>query len=133
MRISLVFLFFFMQFMVACSSQNFIRKGFPSKFHLDASTDILETLNGNTFVAHVKGINPLFGRALTIKVRGLDVESITNEDSGKASTGFRQWHKFRRILKESNTVEIRNLERGKDGFWIWADLYLDGEILQSSY
>jgi hypothetical protein len=119
--------------MVACSSQNFIRKGFPSKFHLDASTDILETLNGNTFVAHVKGINPLFGRALTIKVRGLDVESITNEDSGKASTGFRQWHKFRRILKESNTVEIRNLERGKDGFWIWADLYLDGEILQSSY
>ncbi len=134
MRISLFLFLIFLQFLAACSSQNnLIRGGFPSKFHLDVSTDILETLNGNTFVAHVRDVNPVFGRALTIKVRGLRVESIEDQDSNKASTAFRQWHEFRGILKESSTVEIRNLERGFDGFWVWADVYLDGEILLSSY
>ena len=134
MRISLFLFLIFIQFLAACSSQNnLIRGGFPSKFHLDVSTDILETLNGNTFVAHVRDVNPVFGRALRIKVRGLRVESIEDQDSNKASTAFRQWHEFRGILKESSTVEIRNLERGFDGFWVWADVYLDGEILLSSY
>ena len=134
MRISLVLFVFLNLFLAACSSQNNLIRGvFPSKFQLDVSTDILETLNGNTFVAHVSDVNPIFGRALTIKVRGLRVESISDQDSSKSSKAFRQWHKFRRILKESNTVEIRNLERGIDGFWVWADVYLDGKILQSSY
>jgi len=134
MRISLFLFLIFIQFLAACSSQNnLIRGGFPSQFHLDVSTDILETLNGNTFVAHVRDVNPVFGRALRIKVRGLRVESIEDQDSNKASTAFRQWHEFRGILKESSTVEIRNLERGFDGFWVWADVYLDGEILLSSY
>ena len=130
MRILLIGLFTFMQFMTACSSQHTsVNRGFPSTFELDVSSDILETLNGNTFVAHVKEVNPVFGRALTIKARGLNVESFTDPDPLKVSTAFRQWHRFRRILKESSHVRIRNLERGKNGFWVWADLYLDGKIL----
>ena len=71
MRISLVLFVLFIQFLAACSSKNnLIRGGFPSQFQLDVSKDILETLNGNTFVAHVRDVNPVFGRALTIKVRG---------------------------------------------------------------
>ena len=134
MRISLVLFVLFIQFLAACSSKNnLIRGGFPSQFQLDVSKDILETLNGNTFVAHVRDVNPVFGRALTIKVRGLRVESIEDQDSSKSSKAFRQWHKFRGILKESSTVEIRNLERGIEGFWVWADVYLDGKILLNSY
>jgi hypothetical protein len=134
MRIPLVLFVLFILFLAACSSKNnLIRGGFPSQFQLDVSKDILETLNGNTFVAHVRDVNPVFGRALTIKVRGLKVESIEDQDSSKASIAFRQWHKFQRKLKESNTVEIRNLERGIEGFWVWADVYLDGKILLNSY
>ena len=133
MRILLIGLFTFMQFMTACSSQNAsVNRSFPSTFKLDATRDILETLNGNTFVAHVKEVNPVFGRALTIKARGLKVESLTDPDPLKVRTAFRQWHRFRRILKESSHVEIRNLGRGKSWFWIWADVYLDGEIIASS-
>ena len=130
MRILLIGLFTFMQFMTACSSQHTsVNRGFPSTFELDVSSDILETLNGNTFVAHVKEVNPVFGRALTIKARGLNVESFTDSDPHNVRTAFRQWHRFRWILKESSRVEIRNLERGENGFWVWADLYLDGKIL----
>lgn len=117
--------------LVACSSsQNSRNLVFPSRFHLDVSKDILETLDGNTFVAHVRGVNPVFGRALKIKVRGLVVESVSETNSSKVSTAFRQWHQFRQILKESKTVEIRNLERSSEGFWVWADVYIDGSVLE---
>ena len=124
--INLVFLFF----LVACSSsQTSVIQGFPSRFYLDVSKDILETLDGNTFVAHVKGVNPIFGRALKIKARGLQVESVSDTNASKVSTAFRQWHQFRQILKESKTVEIRNLERSSEGFAVWADVYIDGRFL----
>jgi hypothetical protein len=77
----------------------------------------------------VKGVNPIFGRALKIKARGLQVESVSDTNASKVSTAFRQWHQFRQILKESKTVEIRNLERSSEGFAVWADVYIDGRFL----
>lgn len=116
--------------LTGCFSGSTGPKDYTSSFHLDVTADILETLDGNSFVAHVQGVHPVFGRALKIKVRGLSAESITVGDSRKSSLAFRQWHKFRQLLKESKTVELRNLERGDSGFWVWADVYLDGEILE---
>ena len=121
---------FFVFLLVGCSSsQNLSNSVFPSRFHLDVSKDILETLDGNSFVAHVRGVNPVFGRALKIKVRGLLVESVSETNSIKVSIAFRQWHQFRQILKEAKTVEIRNLERSSEGFWVWADVYINGRVL----
>ncbi|MAL86161.1 MAG: hypothetical protein CMI23_07395 [Opitutae bacterium] len=121
-------------FLVSCSSEGkFFRQSYPDKFKLNAETDVMETLNGNTFVANVKNIHPVFGEALTIKVRGLKVDSIETEDSSSASRAFRQWHKFSNLLKEASDIELRNLERGRNGFWIWADVYIDGEILGDLY
>lgn len=121
-------------FLVSCSSEGkFFRQSYPDKFKLSAETDVMETLSGNTFVANVKNIHPVFGEALTIKVRGLKVESIETEDSSSASRAFRQWHKFSNLLKEASDIELRNLERGGNGFWIWADVYIDGEILGDLY
>ena len=121
-------------FLVSCSSEGkFFRQSYPDKFKLNAETDVMETLNGNTFVANLKNIHPVFGEALTIKVRGLKVDSIETEDSSSASRAFRQWHKFSNLLKEASDIELRNLERGRNGFWIWADVYIDGEILGDLY
>ena len=121
-------------FLVSCSSEGkFFRQSYPDKFKLSAETDVMETLSGNTFVANVKNIHPVFGEALTIKVRGLKVDSIETEDSSSASRAFRQWHKFSNLLKEASDIELRNLERGRNGFWIWADVYIDGEILRDLY
>ena len=121
-------------FLVSCSSEGkFFRQSYPDKFKLSAETDVMETLSGNTFVANVKNIHPVFGKALTIKVRGLKVDSIETEDSSSASRAFRQWHKFSNLLKEASDIELRNLERGRNGFWIWADVYIDGEILGDLY
>ena len=121
-------------FLVSCSSEGkFFRQSYPDKFKLNAETDVMETLNGNTFVANVKNIHPVFGEALTIKVRGLKVDSIETEDSSSAGRAFRQWHKFTNLLKEASDIELRNLERRRNGFWILADVYIDGEILGDLY
>jgi hypothetical protein len=104
---------------------------FNSRFQLDVTQDILETLNGNTFVANLPQVHPLFGRALTVKVRGINVQSIDDKNTQKSTAGFRQWHVFKRMLEGAETVEISNLERGKTGFWVWADLYLNGKFIQN--
>ena len=104
---------------------------FNSRFQLDVTTDILETLDGNAFVANLPQVHPVFGRALTVKVRGITVQSIDDKNTEKSRAGFRQWHVFKRMLEGAETVEISNLERGKTGFWVWADLYLNGKFIQN--
>ena len=104
---------------------------FNSRFQLDVTTDILETLDGNTFVANLQQVHPVFGRALTVKARGITVQSIDDKNPENSRAGFRQWHEFKRMLEGAETVEISNLERGKTGFWVWADLYLNGKFIQN--
>lgn len=118
--------------LIGCSSQNGKNsQSFNSRFQLDISEDILETLDGKTFVANLGEVHPVFGQALVVKIRGLSAESISSKNPEKSRLGFRQWHQFKRMLEGAESVEIRNLERGETGFWVWADLYLNGEFIQN--
>jgi hypothetical protein len=103
---------------------------FPKRFVLDKGRDLKETISGNSFVATLPGVHPLFGEALTIQVRGLQAESVKEKDPQKATRAFDQWLAFKRTMENAHTVELRNLERGRGGFWVWADLYLDGRLIQ---
>jgi hypothetical protein len=106
------------------------RSGFPMRFVLDKGEHLKETISGNTFVATLPGIHPVFGEALTIRVRGLQAESIRSKDPQKAALAFDQRLAFRRAMDNARTVEIRNLERGEGGIGVWADLYLNGRLIQ---
>ena len=86
---------------------------------------------GHSFVANLPQVHPVFGRALTVKVRGITVQSIDDKNTEKSRAAFRQWHVFKRMLEGAETVEISNLERGETGFWVWADLYLNGKFIQN--
>ena len=106
------------------------RTVFPKRFLLDKERDLKETTSGNSFVTPLPGVHPVFGEALTIRVRGLRAESIKQDDPRKAALAFDQWLKFKRVMEGARTVELRNLERGEGGFWVLADLYLDGRLIQ---
>lgn len=106
------------------------RTVFPKRFLLDKERDLKETTSGNSFVTTLPGVHPVFGEALTIRVRGLRAESIKQDDPRKAALAFDQWLKFKRVMEDARTVELRNLERGEGGFWVLADLYLDGRLIQ---
>ena len=77
---------------VAVSEQAILaeRTGFPMRFVLDKGRDLKETVSGNTFVATLPGVHPVFGEALTIRVRGLQAESISEKDPQKAALAFDQ-------------------------------------------
>lgn len=106
------------------------RTVFPKRFVLDKGRDLKETISGNTFIATLSGIHPVLGETLTIRVRGLQAESIKEKDPQKATRAFDQRLAFKRALEYARTVELRNLERGEGGFWVWADLYLNGRLIQ---
>ena len=103
---------------------------FSHAFRFGQGQGSQETVSGNTFVATLPGVHPVFGEALTIRVRGLQAESIREKDPQKAALAFDQRLAFRRAMDNARRVELKNLERGKGGFWIWADLYLDGQLIQ---
>ena len=102
---------------------------FPDRFRIDKVRDLKETLSGNEFVTTLPGVNPVFGESLTIRVRGLRVESVREKDPQKAIRAYDQWLAFKRALENARTIELRNLERGEGGFWVWADLYLDDRLV----
>ena len=77
------------------------RTGFPMRFVLDKGRDLKETVSGNTFVATLPGVHPVFGEALTIRVRGLQAESIREKDPQKAALAFDQRLAFRRSLDDA--------------------------------
>ena len=105
---------------------------YPSKFSINVDRDLLETHDGKTFSANLNGVHPVLGNAIKIKVRGLIAESLTDPDPKKSSLAFRQWHRFTALLKEAQTIDIRDLERGKGGFWVLADVYVDDFLITGS-
>jgi hypothetical protein len=118
---------------LGCSYQtDYSGRKYPKNFILHVADDVLESLNGNTFTANIRGIHPVFGNAINIKVRGLSAKSITDPDTEIATLAFRQWHRFSELIKEAKVIELRDLERGSDGFWVWADVYIDGVLLQDA-
>jgi hypothetical protein len=128
----LICLFALFLFLSCASQTDYAGKKYPKKFSLRVADDVLETLNGNTFTANVRGIHPVFGNAIKIRVRGLSANAITDLDTEKATVAFRQWHRFNALIKEAKVIELRDLERGNNGFWVWADVYIDGVLLKDT-
>ena len=120
-------------FIQGCSNQTELAdRKYPSRFRINVVDDLLETHDGNTFSANLHGVHPVLGNALRIKARGVSVESIKNSDSKKASLAFRQWHRFTALLKEAKVVEVHDLERGTNGFWVLVDVYIDGVLFSGA-
>ena len=91
------------------------RTGFPMRFVLDKGRDLKETVSGNTLVATLPGVHPVFGEALTIRVRGLQAESIRRKIRKRPpwplTKGLRSGDPWM-----SARVELRNPSVGKEGF-----------------
>ena len=105
-------------------------RSFAKRFVISKGNGLRETLSGNSFVADLPGVHPLFGEAVTIRVRGLKADSVKDEDPRTAARAYDQWLKFKRTLENAKSIELRNLERGRGALWVWADLYLEGRFFE---
>ena len=102
---------------------------FPQRFQLLNGRDVGRVLDGKTFEVNLPGVHPLLGENVPVRVRGLhalDLPPPRTEDLPGAIT---QWDQLRKLIENAQKIELRRLERGKDKFYLLADVYLDGEFL----
>ena len=84
-------------------------RSFAKRFVISKGNGLREILSGNSFVADLPGVHPLFGEAVTIRVRGLKAESVKDEDPRKAARAYDQWLKFKRTLENAKSRRVRLL------------------------
>ena len=91
-------------------------------------SEITSIYDGDTFRANIKGLHPLIGEHIGIRVAGVD----TPEIKGKCAQEKKLARKAKQItvdfLRSSKVIELRNVKRGKY-FRIVADVFGDDESL----
>ena len=107
-------------------------RGFPQRFELLNGRDVGRVLDGKTFVVNLPGVHPLLGENVPLRVRGLHALELPPPRDEDLSSAITQWNQLRKLIENAQRIELRRLERGKDKFYLLADVYLDGEFLSQN-
>ena len=99
----------------------------PDVFVLQPS-DVASVYDGDTFKVDLKGVHPLFGDDVSVRVNGIDTPEIKGESDEVEALGRQAREFVEAMLKGATKIELRNLQRGKY-FRIVADVYVDGASL----
>jgi hypothetical protein len=105
---------------------------FPQRFELLNGSDIGRVLDGKTFVVNLPGVHPLLGENVPVRVRGLHALELPPPRDEDLPSAITQWNQLRKLIENAQKIELRRLERGKDRFYLLADVYLDGEFLSQN-
>jgi len=105
---------------------------FPQRFELLTGRDVGRVLDGKTFVVNLPGVHPLLGENVPVRVRGLHALELPPPRDEDLPSAITQWNQLRKLVENTHKIELRRLERGKDKFYLLADVYLDGEFLSQN-
>ena len=107
-------------------------RGFPQRFELLNGHDVGRVLDGKTFEVNLPGVHPLLGENVPVRVRGLHALELPPARTEDLPSAITQWDQLRKLIENARRIELRRLERGKDKFYLLADVYLDGEFLSQN-
>ena len=105
---------------------------FSQRFQLINGRDVGRVVDGKTFVVNLPGVHPLFGENVPVRVRGLHALDLPPARTEDLPSAIAQWDQLRKLIENAQKIELRRLERGKDKFYLVADVYLDGEFLSQN-
>ena len=105
---------------------------FPQRFQLKNGRDVGRVLDGKTFEVNLPGVHPLLGENVPVRVRGLHALDLPPPRTEDLPSAITQWDQLRKLIENAQKIELRRLERGKDKFYLLADVYLDGEFLSQN-
>jgi len=105
---------------------------YPQRFQLLNGRDVGRVLDGKTFFVNLPGVHPLLGENVPVRVRGLHSLELPPPRDGDLPSAITQWNQLRKLIENAQKIELRRLERGKDKFYLLADVYLDGEFLSQN-
>ncbi len=105
---------------------------FAQRFQLINVRDVGRVVDGKTFLVTLPGVHPLFGENMPVRIRGLHALDLPPARAEDLPSAIAQWSQLRKLLENAQKIELRRLERGKDKFYLVADVYLDGEFLSQN-
>ncbi len=89
---------------------------------------IISVYDGDTFRCDLADYSALVGENIGIRVNGIDTPEMRDKRPEVKALAIEARDYVRRLFAEAQTIELRNLKRGKY-FRIVADVYVDGTSL----
>lgn len=93
-------------------------------------SEVTSIYDGDTFRANIKGLHPLIGERIGIRVAGIDTPEMRGKCKAEKELAQKAKQQTVSILRAAKNIELRNVKRGKY-FRIVADVYADGKNLTS--
>lgn len=87
--------------------------------------------DGDTFRANIKGVHPVIGERMSIRVAGIDTPEIRGKCPKEKALARKAKMETVSFLRNAKRIELRNIKRGKY-FRIVADVYADNRSLTES-
>ena len=83
-------------------------------------------IDGDTIKVSNKALPDVFGRNLSIRVRGLDTPELRGKCAHEKKLAIRSKEFCSFLMKKAENIEFKNMERGKY-FRVVADIHIDGK------
>lgn len=90
-----------------------------------AEAELVRVVDGDTIIVSLKGMCPLLGEEIGIRIRGVDTPELRSSDHRVRTLAIQAKQLVSEIMDSAKVIELRGLERGKF-FRFVADVYVDG-------
>ena len=89
----------------------------------------IRNYDADTITFEIKGVHPLFGENISVRVLGIDTPEIKTKDNCEKETARVARNMIESILKKAKRIDLANVDRDKY-FRILADVIVDGRSIK---
>jgi len=89
------------------------------------NVEYVRNYDGDTITFNIKGVHPLIGKNISVRLRGIDTPEIRGKCYKERAMAYNAKYIVEFLLKTSKVITLKNVSRGKY-FRIVADVYIDG-------
>ncbi|NUN06649.1 MAG: thermonuclease family protein [Bdellovibrio sp.] len=84
--------------------------------------------DGDTITFNIPNVHPLFGKKISVRVRGIDTPEIATKNRCEKEAGRTAQRLVRSLLENAKQIDLLNVDRDKY-FRILADVQVDGKSI----
>ncbi|PIR21908.1 MAG: nuclease [Deltaproteobacteria bacterium CG11_big_fil_rev_8_21_14_0_20_45_16] len=84
--------------------------------------------DGDTITVDIPNIHPLFGKNISVRIRGIDTAEVKTKDKCEKRASRTARRLVEKLLKHAKRIDLLNIDRDKY-FRISADVSVDGKLI----
>lgn len=90
---------------------------------------VLKNYDGDTLTVDIPHMHPLFGKAVSVRIAGIDTPEVKTKDQCEKAAGRAARNLVEALLKNAQRVDLLNVQRDKY-FRVLADVTVDGVLIK---